>query len=151
MAEEKKYDEEGNKVTVQLDDATASTFDPVAMALRDAREHSKKADLEKEKARIEAMVFFDHAFDSEDFERTRIIEGKSFRLMLTKGIPSSTTVTITDETFWSRLKELVPEDRHQELMDIRNSFTKEKEKPMQKGRITKIELIGGEELIDPDN
>lgn len=151
MAEEKKYDEEENKVTVQLEDATASTFDPVAMALRDARMHTKEAKSVEDEARDKAMAFFDQKFDSDDFERTRIIEGRSFRLMLSKGTPSSKTVTITDEAFWLRLKELVPEDKHQELLDLRERFTKEKDNPVRQGSIRPVETIGGDELIDPDN
>ena len=151
MTVEKKYDGEGNKVTVQLDDATASAFDPVAMALRDARKHSKEAKSVEDKARDEAIAFFDQTFDSEDFEKTRIIEGKLCRLTLSKGTPSSKTVTITDETFWLRLKELVPEDKHQELQDLRERFTKEKDNPVRQGSIRPVEPVGGDELIDPDD
>ena len=151
MATEIKHEESGKKATAYLDEAASETFDSIAKVWREANIRSDEAEAEKKEARLKIIELVDQTFEADDFNRTRIVKGKSFWLKFSKGTPSKKKEKVNYDAFWAEAAKIVPQDVLQELLNLRDSHTTVEDTTEIRGKIMSIEPIGGNEMIEPDD
>ena len=151
MVTEIIHDKSGKKATASLDAAASDTFDSIAKVWREADIRSDEAEAEKKKARLKIIELVDQTFDADDFNRTRIVKGKSFWLKFSKGIPSKKQEKVNYDAFWAEATKIVSQEVLQELLDLRDSHTTVQDTAGTPGRIMSIEPIVGNEMIEPDD